>query len=168
LKLRQEVCNGERYSFIAWAIFNLDLDGLISGAGQGAFIEIMLREEMVPPPGFHLYSLGSDGLSIVYAHEINTLPVILQLNYEMTLLAAWLALLAQELRHETVKSTEDMSSRQLHFDAMLHQSRASELQESFRALWFAESVIIIKQQVDWMPLRSEGLLIIYRACTLPA
>jgi hypothetical protein len=168
-KLRREIYHGERYPFITWWICNIDLYALFSGAGRGDFVGTMLREEMIPPPGFHLYPLGPDGSSIVYADEITTLPAILQLNYEVTLLAVRLGLLAQELRHDAMMNTSD-DSHQRHFDTKLRLSRVFELQESLRGLWIAESVILIGQQVNSLPFRSKQLFehasSLYRACMI--
>ena len=170
-KLRREIYHGERYPFITWWICNIDLYALFSGAGRGDFVGTMLREEMIPPPGFHLYPLGPDGSSIVYANEINTLPTILQLNYEVTLIAARLGLLAQELRQEAMVNTgKEVGSRQRHYDTRIRLSRVFELQESLRALWLVESVVLIGQQVESLPIRSKQLFehvsSLYRACII--
>jgi len=85
--MRREVFGGERYPFIIWWVCNIDLYAAMSGAGTGEFVGTMLKNDMMPPPSFHLYPLGIDGSSIVYGDETETLPMILQLNYEVTVLA---------------------------------------------------------------------------------
>lgn len=169
-KLRREIYRGERYPFVTWWICNIDLHALFSGAGNGDFVGSMLRDEMIPPPGFHLYPLGPDGSSIVYAEEINTLPTILQLNYEVTLLAVRLALLGQELRQEATMVDGEINLHQRHFDIKLRQSRVYDIQESLRGLWIVEPVILISQQADALPPRSmhlfENASSLYRACLI--
>ena len=146
----------------------------MSGAGRGDFVGAMLRDETIPPPGFHLFPLGPDGSSIVYAEEISTLPTILQLNYEVTLLAIRLALLAQELREQNLLLLVDGETRQHHhqriIDLKLRQSRVYDIQESLRSLWIAEPVMLISQQTETLPPRSkylyENAYMLYRACII--
>ena len=168
--LRREIYNGERYPFVTWWICNVDLYALFSGAGRGEFVGTMLREEVIPPPGFHLFPLGTDGSSIVYANEINTLPTILQLNYEVTLLAIRLAMLSMELRNEINLIDSEMHSHQRDFNTKLRLSRVYEIQESMRALWIAEPVLLVGQQPDPLPPRSRHLFdnaaALYRACII--
>ena len=167
-QLRREIYQGERYPFVTWWICNVDLYALFSGAGRGEFVGAMLRDEAIPPPGFHLFPLGPDGSSIVYADEINTLPIILQLNYEVTLLAIRLALLSLEWRQETVMTDADVTSHQRDFNTKLRLSRLCELQESLRGLWISDPVIMVGQQPETLPLRSKQLYdnasTLYRAC----
>jgi len=80
--LRREVFGGETFPFVVWWICNIDLDALFSGAGSGEYVGSMLNSDLIPPPSFHLYPLGLDGSSVVYADEVEVLPTILQLDYE--------------------------------------------------------------------------------------
>jgi hypothetical protein len=168
--LRREVFGGERFPFITWWICNIDLYALYSGAGTGDFVGTMLNNDMIPPPSFHLYPLGLDGSSIMYAEETDTLPIVLQLNYEVTVLAARLGLLAKELKQEASQERRGFSLHEQHVDIRMRQSRILELQESLRQLWVAPNIMLLGQRLDLLPRRSQQLFqhasSLYRACII--
>ena len=168
--LRREVFGGEHFPFITWWICNIDLYALFSGAGTGDFVGTMLNNDMIPPPSFHLYPLGMDGASIMYVEETDTLPIVLQLNYEVTVLAVRLGLLAQELKQEASQKTVSFSMQQQHVDVKIRQSRILELQESLRHLWVAPNIMLLGQRLDLLPRRSQQLFqhasSLYRACMI--
>ena len=133
----------------------------------------MLKNDMMPPPSFHLYPLGIDGSSIVYAGETESLPIILQLNYEVTVLAVRLGLLAQELRRDATALTfdsQEIGSHHRHVSTKLRQRRVYELQEAFRQLWLSPSTLMLGQQPEMLPPRSrqsfEHASALYRACLI--
>jgi Fungal specific transcription factor domain len=171
--LRREVFGGERFPFITWWICNIDLYALFSGAGTGEFVGTMLKNDMMPPPSFHLYPFGVDGSSIVYAEETESLPAILQLNYEVTVLAVRLGLLAQELRRDATALTfdsQEIGSHQRHVSTKIRQRRVFELQEAFRHLWVSPTILMLGQQPEMLPPRSrqsfEHAGALYRACLI--
>ena len=168
--LRREVFGGERFPFITWWICNIDLYAVFSGAGTGDFVGTMLNNDMIPPPSFHLYPLGMDGASIMYVEETDTLPIVLQLNYEVTVLAVRLGLLAQELKQEASQNRGNYSLQQQHVDVKMRQSRILELQESLRQLWVAPNIMLLGQRLDLLPRRSRQLFqhasSLYRACMI--
>jgi Fungal specific transcription factor domain len=171
--LRREVFGGERFPFITWWICNIDLYALFSGAGTGEFVGTMLKNDMMPPPSFHLYPLGMDGSSIVYPEETESLPMILQLNYEVTVLAVRLGLLAQELRREAPALTfesQEIASHHRHVSTKLRQRRVFELQEALRHLWLTPLALMLTQQPEMLPPRSrqtfEQANALYRACII--
>lgn len=163
---------GERYPFLIWWLCNLDMNALFSGAGTGDFVGYMLKNDIVPPPSFHLYPLGIDGSSIVYGEETETLPKILQLNYDVTLLAVRIGLLARELRAEASEHafTADMLSQGLQIDADLRRSRVQELQEALRQIWDLPNTVRLEQQIEELPSRPRQVLeqasSLYRACMI--
>ncbi|KAL9616919.1 MAG: hypothetical protein Q9160_008267 [Pyrenula sp. 1 TL-2023] len=148
------------------------MNALLSGAGTGDFVGYMLKNDIVPPPSFHLYPLGIDGSSIVYAEETETLPTILQLNYDITLLAVRIGLLARELRAEASEHafTSDMLSQGLQIDTNLRRSRVQELQEALRQIWNLPHTIRLEQQIEELPSRPRQVLeltsSLYRACMI--
>ena len=166
--LRREVFGGERYPFIVWWICNIDLDALFSGAGTGEYVRAMLKNDIIPPPSFHLFPLGADGSSVVYANEVDTLPTILQLDYEVTVSAIRIALLAQEFRQDFTFEKADARKRDR--ETRSRQERIFELQEQLRQLWVAPLVSMIGQNMEALPLRSKGLYqhaaTLYRACII--
>jgi hypothetical protein len=135
----------------------------------------MLQNDMIPPPSFHLYPLGMDGSSIVYAEEVQTLPTVLQLNYEVTLLAVRLGLLAQEFRQD-VRVVQDATGtfpQQKHYDVKLRQTRVFEVQDALRHLWASPTIATLCSQVcqsDHTPPRTrqlfESAYTLYLACLI--
>lgn len=141
---------------------------MFTGAGSGEYVGAMLKNDLIPPPSFHLYPLGTDGSSVVYQNELETLPTILQLDFEVTVLAVRLALLSQEFRQDTTYGTG--RSKQRDRDTRLRQSRIYELQESLRQLWATPSVMMVGRNPDILPFRSKRLFehacTLYRACII--
>ncbi|KAJ9604972.1 hypothetical protein H2200_010361 [Cladophialophora chaetospira] len=166
--LRREVFGGEPFPYVVWWICNIDLDALFSGAGSGEYVASMLSNDLIPPPSFHLYPLGLDGSSVVYADEVDMLPTVLQLDYEVTILAMRLALLAHEFRHDT--TFNDMDAVQTEQTIRIRQSRIFEVQEALRQLWVTQSVMMVNQQIDELPTRPkqiyEHAATLYRACII--
>ncbi|KIX07082.1 uncharacterized protein Z518_05059 [Rhinocladiella mackenziei CBS 650.93] len=166
--LRRDVFGGERFPFVVWWICNIDLDALFSGAGSGEFVGSMLSNDLIPPPSFHLYPLGLDGSSVVYADELESLPPVLQLDYEVTILAIRLALLAHEFRNDSNFNDADMIQRNQ--ATRIRQSRIFELQESLRQLWVTPVAVMISQRVEDLPERPHRLYehaaALYRACII--
>jgi hypothetical protein len=128
----------------------------------------MLQNDMIPPPSFHLYPLGMDGSSIVYAEEVQTLPTVLQLNYELTLLAVRVGLLAHEFRKDgTVSRMADGTLPQV------RQTRVCELQDALRYLWASPTIAVLFAELgqsDDAPPRSKQLFesayTLYLACLI--
>ncbi len=171
--LRRHVFGGERFPFITWWICNIDLYALFSGAGAGEFVGTMLKNDMMPPPSFHLYPLGIDGSSTFYAEETESLPMTLQLNYEVTVLAVRLGLLAKELRRDATALTydsQDIVFHQRHVSTKIRQRRVLEIQEAFRHLWVTPSILMLGQEPEKLPPRSRQSLehanALYRACLI--
>lgn len=166
--LRRETLGGERFPFVVWWICNIDLDALFSGAGSGEFVGSMLTNDIIPPPSFHLYPLGLDGSSVLYAEELDALPTVLQLDYEVTILAARLAFLAHEFRHDT--TMRDADALQKVQITRIRQSRIFELQEALRQLWLTQGVSMVSQNASNLPVRPKQLYehasTLYRACII--
>jgi hypothetical protein len=162
------VFGGEIFPFIVWWICNIDLDALFSGVGSGEFVSSMLNHDIIPPPSFHLYPLGLDGSSVVYADEVEVLPTILQLDYEVTILAMRLGLLAHEFRHDGTLGA--MNAGQKEQAIRIRQSRTFELQEALRQLWVTQAVMMVNQDADNLPSRPkqvyEHAATLYRACII--
>lgn len=159
---------GEPFPYIVWWICNIDLDALFNGAGSGEYVGSMLSNDLIPPPSFHLYPLGLDGSSVVYVDELDVLPTVLQLDYEVTILAMRLALLANEFRHDSTFG--EMDAVQTEQAIRIRQSRIFELQEALRQLWVTQAVIMVNQQVEELPTRPKQLYehaaTLYRACII--
>jgi hypothetical protein len=166
--LRREVFGGERFPFVVWWVCNVDLDALFSGAGSGEFVGSMLKTDLIPPPSFHLFPLGLDGSSIVYAEELESLPTILQLDYEVTILAVRLGLLSHEFRNDPTFDAVDGERNAP--TTRMRQTRTFEFQEALRQLWVSQAVSIIGQNIAQLPMRPiqlyEHAATLYRACII--
>ena len=153
---RHEYFGGERYPYVTWWICNFDLYALLSGAGDGDFFRTMLKSNAISSPSCHLYPLRMDGRSVIYAEELPTLPIVLQFNYEITMIAVRLGLLSQELRKDiTTDNIVDAIT-----DAKLRQGRVGELQDAMRQLWASPAVanLISKfKSSENVPSRSKQL-----------
>jgi len=147
-------------------VCDIDLDALLSGSGPGEFVGHMLKHDLIPPPSFQLYPLGADGSSVVYPEERQSLPIVLQLRYEVTLHAIRLGLLAREFRSDSSFETTDM--RQKLMAIKLRQSRVSDIQEGLRQLWAVPAVQEIGRMA--LPVRAQRLFhhawTLYRACII--
>jgi hypothetical protein len=152
--MRRHIYGSERYPFIIWLVCHIDIHAVFSGSGTGEFFDTMLENDMLPPPSFQLYPLGMDGSSVISPEEADSLPTILQLNYDITVLAARLGQLGRELRREAVAQLFPNESVQNRTDTKMRQRRTFELQEAFRQLWQAPAVVLIDQAVETLSPRS--------------
>lgn len=143
------------------------MDALLSGLGTGEFVGHMLKNDLIPPPSFHLFPLGIDGSSVVYPEERDTLPTVLQLDYEVTLHAIRLGLLANEFRAET-SAFEKTDTRQREVTVKIRQSRISDIQEGLQHLWAVPAVQELTQKR--LPARAQRLFhhawTLFRACII--
>lgn len=164
--LRRSIYGREKFPYVIWWICNIDLDALLSGMGHGAFLGYMLKNDLIPPPSYHLFPLGSDGTSIIYAEEQDTLPTALQLDYEVTILAARLGLLTYEFRNDVSFDTLNLQQRAM--TVRVRQSRILDLQESLRHLWNVPAIRDLSH--EQLPTRTQRLLqrswSMYRACII--
>lgn len=150
----------ERFPFIVWWICSIDLDALLSGLGTGEFVGHMLKNDLIPPPSFHLYPLGADGSSVVYPEERDTLPTVLQLDYEVTLHAIRLGLLASEFRADPAFETYD--TRQREATIKVRQNRILDIQEGLQHLWTVPAV----QELAHARLSTRAQRLFHHAWTL--
>ncbi|KIW98855.1 uncharacterized protein Z519_00518 [Cladophialophora bantiana CBS 173.52] len=166
--LRRDESGREVFPFVVWWICHIDLDALLSGAGSGGYVESLLNNDFIPPPSFHLYPLGHDGSSVLYAEEVEVLPTILQLDYEVSILAIRMALLAREFRSDITFDDTDVLQRDQ--AVRIRQSRIFEIQEALRQLWITPAVVMIHQEVETLPTRPKQLYehaaTLYRACII--
>ncbi|KAK5188874.1 hypothetical protein LTR92_011123 [Exophiala xenobiotica] len=122
----------------------------------------------IPDPSSHLYPLGLDGSSVLYAEELESLPTTLQLGYEVTILAVRLVLLAREFRNDATFAIADFMQREQAMQ-ILHR-RTFGIQESLRELWLHPAVSMIGQNLQNLPERPKQLYehaaTLYRACII--
>lgn len=144
----------------------MDLDALLSGMGSGEYVGHMLKNDLIPPPSFHLYPLGMDGSSVVYAEETDTLPIVLTLDYEIVLHAVRLGLLAHEFRNDPTFDTADTHQKVMAIK--VRQSRVYDIQEGLRQMWTVPAVQELGKLQ--LPVRAKRLFqhawTLYRACII--
>ncbi|KKZ64832.1 hypothetical protein EMCG_09280 [[Emmonsia] crescens] len=164
--MRNELFKTEKFPFIIWWVCSIDLYALFSGTGTGEFIRAVLKNDMIPPPRFHLYPLGPDGTSIIYPEEKDILPSILQLNHDIFVLAARLGLLASEFRPQSayangtsMDNSSTNGSRGFPPQMVANrEKRLFEIQQALRHLWETSNAAILEQQMDLLPSRSKEML----------
>lgn len=164
--LRRQIFGAERFPYICWWICNIDLEALLGGSGNGVFVGHMLNHDLIPPPSFHLFPLGDDGSSVVYPEETQSLPIVLQLDYEVTLHATRLGLLAREFRSDNSFEVADI--RQKTLAIKIRRSRTLDIQDGLRHLWTVPAVQSLAQMQ--LPIRSQRLFhhawTMYRGCII--
>lgn len=126
----------EPYSFIVWWVASIDTHVVLSGMGNGEFIETMLRNNILPsgmdpqnPYHTFDYSLASRGLASPDGHE--ALPSALAFHRRISILAAELGLLARDLRAEEKRNPNDGS----HAVIQNRHERIGVLQDTLRRTW---------------------------------
>ena len=126
----------EPYSFIVWWVASIDTHAVLSGMGNGEFIETMLRNNMLPsgmdPQNpYHTYDYNSPyhGLASPSGHE--ALPSALAFHRRISILAAELGLLARDIRAEEKQNPNDRS----HAAIQSRQERIGVLQDTLRRTW---------------------------------
>ena len=134
--LRHEMYGHEPYSFIVWWVANIDTHAVLSGMGNGEFIETMLRNNVLPsgmdPQNpYHTYDLNcpSGGLASPNGHA--ALPSALAFHRRISILAAELGLLARDIRAEEKHNPHDRSRAIM----QSRQERIGALQDTLRRTW---------------------------------
>jgi hypothetical protein len=159
--MRPLVFDREKFPFlICWVCF-IDLYALFTGAGGGKFVGAMLKNNLIPGPTFQLYPLDSNGMSIIYPDEKDTLPTVLQLNYDVFILAARLGLLASEYRRETVPRAygNDSINRQRFSNShpVDRMEMLFDIQHALRHVWESPGALLLAQEPDKLPRRPREL-----------
>ncbi|KOC14186.1 hypothetical protein AFLA70_502g000751 [Aspergillus flavus AF70] len=90
--LRQSALGVERFPFVIWWICNIDLYALLSGAGTGDYVKMVLGSDLLPWPGSSLSSIDSCGTDVIGSHEPDNPTLLLQLYRDMFGLAVQLGL----------------------------------------------------------------------------
>lgn len=142
--LRREMYGHEPYSFIVWWVASIDTHVVLSGLGNGKFIETMLRNNMLPsgmdpqnPYHTYDYTSPSRGLASPNGHE--ALPSALAFHRRISILAAELGLLARDIRAEEKQNPNDRS----HAVMQSRQERIGVLQDTMRRTWHVQMPVSV-------------------------
>lgn len=88
------------HPFVVWMICLIDLYALFSGCGSGLLVRSLMAEDMIPKSYETLPALGPNSTEIFFSEEMSYLPVIVELNRQVVLLAISVATTARDLRAE--------------------------------------------------------------------
>lgn len=133
--LRHQIYGCEPYPFIVWWVANIDTHVVLSGMGNGEFIETMLSHNLLstgkePQNTYPVYDHTPTG-ALSPSLPSEALPSALAFHRRICILAAELALLARDLRAEeraTANSRSPGCNRRW-------QERISVLQDTLRRTW---------------------------------
>ena len=140
--LRRQLYGREPYSFIVWWVANIDTHVVLSGMGNGEFVETMIQHNLLPS-GLEADDYHFPATSIPAATPTHsgipdplysTLPSALAFHRRVSTLAAQLGLLGRDLRAEEQR---DPANGNL---AVLagRQQRVANFQDSLRRTWAAQ------------------------------
>ena len=140
--LRHNINGYEPYSFIIWWIAIIDTHVVLTGLGNGEFIESMLRRNMLPSgmdPQHPYHSFHSGPTSIAPSREHEALPNSLAFHRRLTILAAEIGLLARDLRAEEKGNPDDSNELALR----RRQEKIGTLQDTLRRTWNVQMPISV-------------------------
>ena len=134
--LRREMYGHEPYSFIIWWVASIDTHVVLSGMGNGEFVETMLRENMLssgmdPHDSYHTYDYHSPSRGLASPNGHEALPSALAFHRRISVLAAHLGLLARDIRAEEKQNPNDGS----HAVMQSRHERIGALQDTLRRAW---------------------------------
>ena len=140
--LRRELYGIEPYAFIVWWVANIDIHVVLSGMGNGIFVETMLQNNLLPsglePDGYHQPSSLS-AATPTYLSALtplsSSLPSALAFHRRICTLAAYLGLLARDLREEERRDPTNCCSTKT---LAARQQRVSNVLDLFRRTWSAQ------------------------------
>ena len=158
--LRREIYGHEPYSFIVWWLASIDTHVVLSGAGNGVFVEAMLRHNILPsgmdPQNiYHTYHYNSPSCGLASPKRCEALPSALAFHRRITILAAELGLLARDLRAEEKQNPNDRSTATV----KSRQERISVLQDTLRRAWNAQIPVSVASGYcnEDLPIQARGI-----------
>ena len=158
--LRREIYGYEPYSFIVWWLASIDTHVVLSGAGNGVFVETMLRHNILPsgidpqnPYDTYDYNTPSCGLASPKHYE--ALPSALAFHRRITILAAELGLLARDIRTEEKHNPNDGS----YATVKSRQERIGVLQDTLRRAWDVQVPVSVANGYcnEDLPIEARGI-----------
>ena len=150
----------EPYSFIVWWVASIDTHVVLSGMGNGEYIETMLRNNMLPsgmdPQNpYHTYDYTSPSCGIASPTGHEALPSALAFHRRISVLAAELGLLARDIRAEE-KQNPDIKS---HAVRQSRQERIGVLQDTLRRTWNVQMPVSVASGYcnQMLPVGARGI-----------
>jgi hypothetical protein len=118
----------ETYDFLVWLVCRIDIYALLSASGNGIFVEILLKDNMLPAPERTLPPITLGQESILYPEEQPFFPALHKLNQEVLLVALRVGQLARDLRAEA-KLRQYENQSQLIPESLFIMNRRTRIQE---------------------------------------
>ncbi|KAJ5477234.1 hypothetical protein N7539_007378 [Penicillium diatomitis] len=148
--LRHAKFGREPHPFILWWICHIDLYALLSGAGQGEFVRTLMDHRMLPDWQSLLYPSGTEGYSVIYSDEHDSLPALMRLYANSFAVTAQIGFLGARLRREK----HSPARSEFH----PHTEEIAELRRTLARLWEASDVAYWSQHRESLPQRSQEIL----------
>ena len=115
----------------------IDINALLSGSGNGDFVEAMLRSNLIPAASEHPLAIGLTELGGVQYADMELVMSILEVNRAISILAAHLGQLARGIRENNLRrmGSDHSQAAALRAEIANRQQQVLELRERFRRAW---------------------------------
>ena len=142
--LRREMYGHEPCSFIVWWVASIDTHVVLSGMGNGEFVETMLRRNilasgMSSQNPYHADDYNSPSCGLASPNGYGALPSALAFHRRIVILAAELGLLARDIRAEEKQHPDDKN----HAVMQSRNERIGMLQDTLRRAWNAQMPVAV-------------------------
>ena len=141
------------YDFLVWQVCSIDIHALLSGSGTGNFVEMLVKENLIPEPERILPPLSQGQESVIYPEEEPFFSTLHKLNQEIFLVALRVGQLARDLRDEA-KSRQYENQNLLIPESTFFMDRRSRLQNLYRTLEHSQASWRIRFPEYWTWLGS--------------
>jgi hypothetical protein len=123
----------ETYDFLVWLVCQIDIYALLSASGSGIFVEVLLKENMLPAPERILPPIPLDEESVLYPEEQAFFPTVQKVSQEVFLVALQVGQLARDLRTEAKSRQYEIQNLSMH-DSLYIIDRETRVQGLHRSL----------------------------------
>jgi len=100
ISMRRQAQSVDHFDFIIWMIYCIDVYALLSASGTGMFVEVVLKQNMLPLPERCLLPDREGQPQVIYPEERAYFPGIISINQEIVLIALQAGRLGRALRAE--------------------------------------------------------------------
>ncbi|KAH7417033.1 fungal-specific transcription factor domain-containing protein [Cadophora sp. MPI-SDFR-AT-0126] len=111
ISMRRQAQSVDHFDFIIWMIYCIDVYALLSASGTGMFVEVVLKQNMLPLPERCLLPERTGQPQVIQPEEQAYFPGVITINQEIVLIALQVGRLGRTLRAE---------ARQRHFGESSH------------------------------------------------
>lgn len=154
IKRRHNLYGPERYSFIIWWVFVIDVHAVLTGGGDGVYAESLLKSDLLPETIRPLQRPGTAGSISPRPIENESAPSVLEFHRKIYVQAASLGLLARDLREEVVQHRNHVLTPREIRSRQQRVVRARDLLEQtwnadafvFQALGYANENVAVKDR----------------------